>query len=231
MRAAKTAVPGMFATSVKEILGNSRRCKNAEKAIPEHVRGRNPDSAWHVVLLFGILFFAGYVAGVWEGRTGQSELGTHLAGYYGNAETFSAFLPVFLDLFGSAFLQAVLVLLCGFSALGSGFLCLYFAARGAVLGLCAACVFAQGGTKALVVHWMLTCLPDLGLFLVMLWLAVRANQCAGDIFRILREGSAHLRQRPPIRQLILRFSTALFLCVALCFIGAASGVLFAGVLL
>ena len=229
MRAARTAAPGIFEISVRDIL--NRRRKDPEKASPERLRDREAAAAWSAVLAFGLLFFVGYVAGVWVGRTGQSGFGNHLAEYYRNGENFSAFLPLFQNLFGSAFLQGILVLVCGFSALGTGFLCLYFAARGAILGLCAACVFVQGGTKALVIHWMLTCLPDLGVFLVMLWLAVQANRCAGGIFRILLGGGSHLRQMPPIKQLVFRFATAVLLCVALCLAAAASGVLFAGVLL
>lgn len=227
MRAAKTVAPGLFKIPIHKIgnLGST-----SEKAVPERARTARNDS-WPVIFLFGALFLAGYLGGVLKGRTGQSELGNQLALYYQTAEHFSAFIPLFLDLFGSAFLQATLVLACGFSAVGSGFLCLYFVARGAVMGLCAASVFVQGGTKGLVVHWMLTCLPDLSVFLVMLWLATQAHRCAGEMLRGLLGNSSHLRQTPPVRNLLFRFMTALFLCAAFCIVGAASGVLFAGVLL
>lgn len=228
MRAARTAASGLFRVPIGNIL--NQRQSNPEKSVPERVRNRE-DAAWSAILLFGLLFFVGYLGGVFKGRSGQSELGEQLAGYYRSAEHFSAFVPLFLDLFGAALLQAVLVLACGFSAVGSGFLCLYFAARGAVLGLCAASVFVQGGTKGLVVHWMLTCLPDLGVFLVMLWLAVQANRCAGGLLRMVLSNSTHLRQMLPVKRLLLRFATVLALSAVLSLVGAASGVLFAGVLL
>lgn len=228
MRAARTAAPGIFRLPIENIL--HMHPVHPDKDVADRTRARETAS-WTTVLLFGVLFFAGYLGGVLKGRTGQSDLGEQLADYYRTAEHFSAFMPLFLDLFGSALLQAVLVLACGFSALGTGFLGLYFIARGAVLGLCAACVFVQGGTKALVVHWMLTCLPDLSIFLVMLWLAVQASRCAGGVFRVLLGGGAHLRQTPSVRRLVLRFFVALLLCAVFCLIGSASGVLFAGVLL
>lgn len=227
MRAQKTEAVGWVPLSLRN-LWHLRT--GAEQAVQERPRIKETASL-SVTLLFGAMFFAGYLAGVLKGRTGQSELGSQLAAYYSAAEHFSAFVPLFLDLLGSAFLQAVLVLACGFSAVGSGFLCLYFAARGAVMGLLAASVFMQGGTRALVVHWLVTCLPDLSTFLVMLWLAIQANRCSGAIFRVLLGGGAHLRQALPVKALFFRFATALCLCVILCAIGAASGVLFAGVLL
>lgn len=227
MRAAKTVAPGLFRIPIRN-LGNLRNA--SEKVGTERTHNVRSNS-WSGIFLFGALFLVGYLGGVLKGRTGQSELGNQLAAYYQTAENFSAFVPLFLDLLGSAFLQATLVLACGFSAVGSGFLCLYFVARGAVMGLCAASVFVQGGTKALVVHWMLTCLPDLSVFLIMLWLAAQAQRCAGEMLRLLLGNGSHLRQTPQVRKLLLRFATALFLSVVSCVVGAASGVLFAGVLL
>lgn len=227
MRAVKTVLPGMLRMPIMNL---GRRRENSEKAPQERTRIAKEES-WPVAFLFGSIFLAGYLGGVLKGHTGQSELGEQLAAYYRSSEHFSAFAPLFFSLFSSAFLQSMLVLACGFSAVGSGFLGLYFAARGAIMGLCAASVFAQGGTKALVVHWMLTCLPDLSIFLIMLWLAVQSSRCAGEMLRMLLGINPRLRQILPVHKLLLRCATALFLSIIFCAVGAASGVLFAGVLL
>lgn len=226
MRAAKAALPRITKLPIRAWL-SKRTVPGTVK--PESIQ--RSSAGWKAALLFGILFFIGYLSGIGEGRAGSSEFGAALASYYTDSANFAAVSPLFMTLFGAAFLQAVLVFLCGFSALGSLFLGTYFAARGAVLGLCAAGVFVSGGTRGLVVHWMLTCLPDMGVFLVMLWLAVRANQCAVLIFRSLINAGGHVRSVPPLKALLIRFAVALLLAAAVCLFGAASGVVFAGVLL
>ena len=225
MRAARAVFPGLFRAPVGPVLG--RNPATSDKGQKMRTTRFVPNAG----VLFVILFFAGYLGGIFKGRECSSDFGELLAAYYMNSSSYTSFFSRFLDIFGNAFLQSILVLLCGFSAMGSLFLGLYFAARGAVLGLCAACVFVQGGTRALVVHWMLTCLPDLGVFLVMLWLSIRANRCACLIFRTAILNSGHLRQSFPLRQLLMHFLTALLLCTGCCLLGAASGVIFAGVLL
>lgn len=180
---------------------------------------------------FGVVFFAGYVGGIWKGRIGSSAFEETLAAYYMNPENFSAFPTLFLNMFGGAFLQATMVLLCGFSALGSIFLPLLFAGRGAVLGICVAGVFSYGGTRSLVIYWLLTCLPDLGVFLVMLWLAAQANICAVEMFHGMLGAGTHRRSHMPAKRLVFRFLTAILLCAGCSIFGAASGVLFAGALL
>lgn len=225
MRAAHTALPGLLRTATGTIPG-------AHSAPSGKAESTHPSIYWrNAGLLFVCLFFAGYLLGILNGKTGSSAFVDFLAAHYMDDTAFSSFSSLFFDLCSGAFLQSLLVLLCGFSAVGSLFLSLYFAARGAVLGLCAAAVFVQGGTRALVIHWMLTCLPDLGIFLVMLWLSVRANRCACLIFRTAILNAGHLRQSFPLRQLLMQFLTALLLCAGCCLLGAASGVLFAGVLL
>ncbi len=47
----------------------------------------------------------------------------------------------------------------------------YFAFKGTVLGVCASAIYASGGARALVVYWLLNCLPELVLSAFMLWLA------------------------------------------------------------
>lgn len=226
MRAAKTTAAGGLHLPVGRMFTSKPTA-----AVPrnENARPRNP--VWQAGAAFGALFFLGYLFGIFKGRLGDSLFGVSLAAYYMDAENFSAAGTLFCDLYSGALLQAILVLACGFSALGAVFLGGYFALRGAVMGLCAAGVFVQGGTRALVVHWMLTCLPDLGIFLVMLWLAAQSNQCAMVMFRCAFQGGGHLCRNPPLRPLMFRFLTALLLAALVCLLGAASGVVFAGVLL
>lgn len=226
MRAAKTAAEGVVHLPVGRVFGT-----RPGAGIARGEAGRSQTAIWQAGGTFGALFFLGYLFGIIKGRLGDSAFGTTLAAYYMDAENFSSVGALFLDLYSGAVLQAILVLVCGFSALGTVMLGGYFCLRGAVMGLCAAGVFVQGGTRALVVHWMLTCLPDLGVFLVMLWLSFQANACASVMFRCAFGSGGHLRQTPPLKPLLLRFLSALALAAVLCLLGAASGVVFAGVLL
>lgn len=225
MRAARSILPGLFhipsGHAPKPVTSSGR----AESSRPKF-------TSQNIGVLFGALFFAGYLAGIFKGRIGDSAFGTLLAAHYMDGSHYTSFAALFLDLFSGAFLQAILLFLCGFSAVGSLFLSLYFLARGAVLGLCAAGVYVQGGPRSLVIHWLLTCLPDLGIFLVMLWLSVQANRCACILFRaMLCSGGGHLRRSSEVHQLVIRFLVALFLSAGCCLLGSASGVIFAGVLL
>lgn len=226
MRAAKTAAAGVLHLPVSRMF-NAR----SAAAGPRSENPRRQNAAWQMGAAFGALFFFGYLFGIFKGRLNDSSFGASLAAYYMNAENFSDVGTLFCDLYSGALLQAVLVLACGFSALGTVFLGGYFCLRGAVMGLCAASVFVQGGTRSLVVHWMLTCLPDLGIFLVMLWLALQSNSCALVMFRCAFHDGGHLRQVPPLRSLFVRFLITLALAALLCLLGAASGVVFAGALL
>lgn len=229
MRTAKTMAAGMFRLPFQEAWKTKKPDTGMGRKL-EQTRNKI-EGSWRIVALFGVLFFAGYVGGIWRGRLGSSIFGEELAAYYMDPENFSSFPTLFLNLFGGAFLQVTLVLLCGFSALGSAFLPLYFAARGVVLGICVAGIFVRGGTRALVIYWLLTCLPDLGIFLVMLWLAIQAHICAFGLLRSLLGTGARRHSQMPVKKLIIRFVTAILLCAGCSLLGAASGVLFAGALL
>ena len=83
----------------------------------------------------------------------------------------------------AAFLVS-LIYLCGFHLWGSIFMGAYFAFKGTVLGVCASAIYASGGARALVVYWLLNCLPELVLSAFMLWLAhssCRASQSLSSI--------------------------------------------------
>ena len=175
-------------------------------------------------------FLLGYVAGIPSGRTFASDFGTALAGYYMDGTNFRSFVPVFTGMFSGAFLQATWVMLCGFHLWGGALLVLFFALKGGLMGVCAACVYLQGGTRSLVVHWLLTCLPDLAVFLVMLWLSVTAGTLSRRLYHVAVNGGRGSLMGE-IRQLLLRYLIAVALCAAGCALFAASAVLLAGVLL
>lgn len=88
-----------------------------------------------------------------------------------SAQSYTAFWSVWCSWFAAAFLQASLIYLCGFHLWGSIFMGAYFAFKGTVLGVCASAIYASGGARALVVYWLLNCLPELVLSAFMLWLA------------------------------------------------------------
>ena len=77
------------------------------------------------------------------------------------AQSYTAFWSVWCSWFAAAFLQASLIYLCGFHLWGSIFMGAYFAFKGTVLGVCASAIYASGGARALVVYWLLNCLPEL----------------------------------------------------------------------
>ena len=119
-------------------------------------------------------------------------LGPGLAAYYSQAEHFAHWTQVFADLYSGAFLQCTIVFLCGFSALGPGLIGLFLAGKGVMLGLCAAGVYSNGGAHGLVVYWLLTCLSDLILLVLLLWLALSAQAPWGNAAaRFARSGAAH----------------------------------------
>lgn len=181
-------------------------------------------------------FLLGYLPGILLGRGGTAA-GAALAAYYMDKQSFAAFGPVFLDLFAGAFLQSTIVLLCGFCALGAVPLAALFAVKGTYLGFCAANVFAAGGAKGLVAHWLITCLPDLGLLLLLFSLTVCAGPLCAALLRTALGGAAPvgiLNSASPAaltRTLLWRYGLVLAASAACCALGAGSAVFFAAILL
>ena len=235
MRAAKTAaVPLWRAAPAAKAAESARPQAQGGAACQARRRPRRRDEAgWLSPWCLGYLalFVAGHLGGVLAGQLGVSELGKDLAAYYMDSTHYTAFSAVFLGLYSGAFLQLSAVALCGFSALGGGFLAAFFALKGAVFGLCAAGVFARGGARGLVVYWLMTCLPELCLLLLTLWLAVCAQRLAAALLRSLGGGGLHARPMNGTKTLLLRYFTALVLGAAVCAAGGGSAVFFAGVLL
>ena len=197
-------------------------------AVPGEAEREQRRILWHFLL--GSVFVAGYLGGLWAGRTQEPEFGRSLARFYMDSSQYLAYGGVFGSLFSGSFLQLTTVLLMGFSALGVGLLPVFFLAKGAFYGLGAASVYLQGGARGLVVHWLINSLPDLFLLFVLLWFALRAKTMAEDLGRCLQGGS-RLRRTMPVGKLLLDYGLALLLAALLSALGAALAVIFAGVLL
>ena len=186
---------------------------------------------WGIALGLGTLLLPGYVGGIVAVKLHGSDLGASLAQYYLDAEQYERFSQVFLALFAGAFLQLSALLLCGFSAVGGVLLGVGFAGKGWVLGTCAASVYVAGAQRGLVVYWLLTCLPDLGLLWLLVWFALHVFRVCGDLTRFVFGPQGHARLQPNIRSMLIRYCISLGMAAAISAVGAASAVLFAGVLL
>lgn len=188
---------------------------------------------WRAGAIFCAAFLFGDLGGVLAGRLRFVDAAQTLASYYGQGEHFSDWLSVFTDLYSGAFLQCTVLFLCGFSALAPWLIGVFLAGKGVVLGLCAAGVYSRGGAHGLVVYWLMTCLPELILLALLLWLALGAQALGMDLLHALGGQLPHARRAsvPAVRRLILRYLAVLLLSAAGCLVGAGSAVLFAGVLL
>lgn len=224
MRAART-LPGPLSFS-----GGATRKSSVEAGggyAPRHAE--HPDS-W-LGLGLGALFVLGYMGGIIAAKLGGSGIGSTLAGYYLDAGQYERFTAVWSRWFAGGFLQLTAVLLCGFSAVGGLLLVFGFAAKGWVLGLCAAGAYATAAQRGLVVYWLLTCLPDLGLLWVMVWFSMRAFGVSGAIARFTFGSNGHTRLQPNTKWMLIRYFSSLAWVLFLSGVGSASAVLFAGVLL
>ena len=176
------------------------------------------------VWLFGTMFLAGYLPGIWLGRSGTTPLGQQLAAYYTSHPEGTSLAAAFGAQLAVNFLQLILVLLCGFCVWGVGLLALLFAARGLFLGFCAASVAAQSGASALLRYRLDTLLSDVGTLLLCLWLAGWAVRLAMELFRAVRGRAA--RETPgTARRLAVRFAAALALSAAFAAVGAVLAVM------
>lgn len=186
---------------------------------------------WRPGVGLGILFLLGYFGGIVAAKLAGSDFGAVLAQYYLDAAQYEQFTHVWASWFAGAFLQLSAVLLCGFSAVGGPLLAFGFACKGWVLGLCAASVYAAAARRGLVIYWLLTCLPDLALLWLMLCFALYAWQASGALARFAFGSQGRARLQPNIKSMIIRYFISVLLSLAFSAVGAASAVLFAGVLL
>ncbi len=184
-------------------------------AVERPHREHTPRTESGAALAFGVIFLAGYLPGIWLGRSGT----TPLAAYYTSRPEGTSLAAAFGAQLAVSFLQLILVLLCGFCVWGVGLLTLLFAARGLFLGYCAASVAAQSGASALLRYRLDTLLSDVGTLLLCLWLAGWAVRLAMELFRAVRGRAA--RETPgTARRLAVRFAAALALSAAFAAVGA-----------
>lgn len=171
------------------------------------------------VWLFGTMFLAGYLPGIWLGRGGVSALGQQLAAYYTKSPENAAFAAIFGTEFSVSFLQLTAVFLCGFCVLGVGLLALLFAARGVFLGYCAASVAAVNGAAGLVQYRLATIGSDAATLFLCLWLAGWSARLAGELFNAVC-GRATRETPGTLRRLAVRFGAALVLSAVFSAVGA-----------
>ena len=155
-----------------------------------------------------------------------------LAGHLLAAESYTAWQSVAAALLSGIFLTLLCIFTAGFCAVGTGLLCLVFAAQGGYLGFCAAAVCLQNGAKALLVYRALLSFPELAALALSLWLAWYAGRlCAGLNQSIFAGGAARGRLQADARRLALRFLLAAALSVGVSVVGAGIAVFVAGILL
>ena len=160
------------------------------------------------VWLFGTMFLAGYLPGIWLGRGGVSALGQQLAAYYTKSPENAAFTVIFGTEFSVSFLQLTAVFLCGFCVLGVGLLALLFAAS----------VAAVNGAAGLVQYRLVTIGTDTAALFLCLWLAGWSARLAGELFNVIC-GRATRETPGTLRRLAVRFGAALVLSAVFSAVG------------
>lgn len=180
--------------------------RRAERPHRERAGTAHSGAVW----LFGTMFLAGYLPGIWLGRGGVSALGQQLAAYYTKSPENAAFAAIFGTEFSVSFLQLTAVFLCGFCVLGVGLLVLLFAARGVFLGYCAASVAAVNGAAGLMQYRLATIGSDAATLFFCLWLAGWSARLAGELFNAVC-GRATRETPGALRRLAVRFGAALVL--------------------
>ena len=188
--------------------------RRAERPRRESAGTAHSGAVW----LFGTMFLAGYLPGIWLGRGSASALGQELAAYYTKSPENAAFAAIFGTKFSVSFLQLTAVFLCGFCVLGVGLLALLFAARGVFLGYCAASVAAVNGAAGLVQYRLVTIGTDTAALFLCLWLAGWSARLAGELFNAVC-GRATRETPGTLRRLAVRFGAALVLSAVFSAVG------------
>ena len=188
--------------------------RRAERPRRECAETAHSGAVW----LFGTMFLAGYLPGIWLGRGGVSALGQQVAAYYTKSPENAAFAAIFGTEFSVSFLQLTAVFLCGFCVLGVGLLALLFAARGVFLGYCAASMAAVNGAAGLVQYRLATIVSDAATLFFCLWLAGWSARLAGELFNAVC-GRATRETPGTLRRLAVRFGAALVLSAVFSAVG------------
>lgn len=190
------------------------------------------DSRMGLFIAYAAAFLLGYLPGLLAGRGGQNDLGQQLAAYYTDTIRLSTWSQAFSGQMSAAFLQLLVVILCGFSVFGSVFLTIFFAARGSFFGFCAANVLAGSGVQALALYWVTDCLPGLLVLFVCLRLACHAVQLSSGLFKSTFGGGAPRGQvATAARKLLVRGGAAILTCGLLSVLGAGLDIFIVSVFL
>lgn len=90
-------------------------------AVERPHREHTPQTESRAALAFGVIFLAGYLPGIWLGRSGTTPLGQQLAAYYTSCPEGTSLAAAFGAQLAVSLLQLILVLLCGFCVWGCRF--------------------------------------------------------------------------------------------------------------
>ena len=112
------------------------------------------------VWLFGTMFLAGYLPGIWLGGAVFRRWGSSWRRIIQKSRKMQRCTSNFGTEFSVSFLQLTAAFLCGFCVLGVGLLALLFYGRGVFLGYCAASVAAVNGAAGLVQYRLETIVSD-----------------------------------------------------------------------
>lgn len=175
------------------------------------------DSCQYFTWFCAGVFLLGYLPGILAGQSGTSVIGQQIAAYYTDVARLSHWSELFSSQAAAFFLQLFSVWLFGFTAFGPGLLLLLFAGKGLFLGFCASQVLCIGGTKKLIVYWISSCLPNVLLLFILLWLAGYAVHMSHGLFQSIFLGGAPRGQLPGnARRLTVRFLLCLPFSVLIC---------------
>lgn len=139
---------------------------------------RLPGARLWLLLLFLVMFTLG--TEMYRGQT--SAFWEQLADAYSGQNTRQP-MQGFASVYLSAAIQIGWIVLCAFSAFGSGLLPLQFAAKGFCCGALTWAVYQAGGVSGLLNFWLTVWLPDTLLLILGLQIAPSAMKHANEIFR------------------------------------------------
>lgn len=198
----------------------------------EHARRQSASNPMYPVFALASLFLAGYMGGILLCRGGVPAIGQLLAEYYMDKQNFALFFPAYGAQVSALFLQILLLVLCGGNVVGFALIPACFAGKGVLLGTCAASVLAQSGARGLVIYWLLTCVQEMAILLLLLWIAQAGWFLSTALLKNVLDGAA-VRGALKIKAKVLLMRSLLSTLVGagIAALGTGAAMLFAGVLL
>lgn len=226
MRAARTAPVWNWQ---QQTAGGSHQ-ERLEKA--ERGRHQPTSHPMYPILALVTLFLVGYVGGILLCRTRVPAVGELLAEYYMDKQNFALFLPACGAQVSALFLQVLLLLLCGGNVVGFALIPAFFAGKGLLLGTCATSVLAQSGARGLVVYWLLTCVQEMAVLLLLLWIAQAAYFLSMALLKNMLNGAAvRGALKVKAKVLVMRSLLSILVGFGIVALGTGAAMLFARVLL